>query len=161
MYIRSAVSEDVDLCLECFSVGVEILDVNKTDGKNVHRNDVRPQPGCCKSLFFMFGTPLGVLPDSRIGMQTKYRVMERLDFPIVTENWTAREELALLDGIETYGIGNWAEIEKNVGTKTKPECEFHYYAHYINNKSGATGFPVPDVSKSCSRPLSSSYQPAR
>jgi hypothetical protein len=130
MYIRSAVSEDVDLCLECFSVGVEILDVNKTDGKNVHRNDVRPQPGCCKSLFFMFGTPLGVLPDSRIGMQTKYR-------------------------------GNWAEIEKTVGTKTKPECEFHYYAHYINNKSGATGFPVPDVSKSCSRPLSSSYQPAR
>ena len=57
MYIKSAVSEDVDLCLECFSVGVEILDVNKTDGKNVHRNDVRPQPGSCKSLFFMFGTP--------------------------------------------------------------------------------------------------------
>jgi hypothetical protein len=33
------VSDDVDLCLECFSVGTEINDVNKTDGVNAHRND--------------------------------------------------------------------------------------------------------------------------
>jgi hypothetical protein len=38
------------------------------------------------------------------------RVMERLDFPIITPEWTAREELSLLEGIETYGIGNWADV---------------------------------------------------
>jgi transcriptional adapter 2-alpha len=75
IYIKSAASEDVDLCLECFSVGVEIKDVNKTDGKHPHRNNCN------------------------------YRVMERLDFPIIVDDWSAREELALLDGIDTYGIG--------------------------------------------------------
>jgi hypothetical protein len=33
------------------------------------------------------------------------RVMERLDFPLITHDWTAREELALLDGLDTYGLG--------------------------------------------------------
>lgn len=75
IYIKSAASEDVDLCLECFSVGVEIKDVKKTDGKHPHRNNCN------------------------------YRVMERLDFPIIVDDWSAREELALLDGIDTYGIG--------------------------------------------------------
>eukprot|EP00960_Hanusia_phi_P072632 767837-Hanusia_phi.AAC.4 len=82
MYIKSAVSDDVDLCMECFSVGVEINDVEKTDGKNPHKND------------------------------HPYRVMERLDFPLITEDWTAREEVALLEGIETYGM-----LERNGGER--------------------------------------------
>uniref|UniRef100_A0A7S0E6L2 Transcriptional adapter n=1 Tax=Hanusia phi TaxID=3032 RepID=A0A7S0E6L2_9CRYP len=118
MYIKSAVSDDVDLCMECFSVGVEINDVEKTDGKNPHKND------------------------------HPYRVMERLDFPLITEDWTAREEVALLEGIETYGLGNWAEVALVVGTKKKIECEFHYYANYINT---GNGIPVPDVSRAISK----------
>jgi hypothetical protein len=31
--------------------------------------------------------------------------MERLDFQLITHDWTAREELALLDGLDTYGLG--------------------------------------------------------
>ena len=38
--------------------------------------------------------------------------MERLDFPIITPDWTAREELSLLEGIETFGIGNWVEVTR-------------------------------------------------
>ena len=63
-------------------MGVEINDVNKTDGHTPHRNDHR------------------------------YRVMERLDFPLITSDWTAREELSLLEGIEQYGIGNWVEVKR-------------------------------------------------
>jgi hypothetical protein len=64
------VSDDVDLCLQCFSVGTEINDVNKTDGVHPHRNDdpyrvmerlgeararlaqpcVCPSPSCSRSL---------------------------------------------------------------------------------------------------------------
>mmetsp|Transcript_2987 Transcript_2987/g.6995 ORF Transcript_2987/g.6995 Transcript_2987/m.6995 type:complete len:516 (-) Transcript_2987:223-1770(-) len=118
IYIKSADLEDVDLCLECFSVGVEMNDVKRTDNKNPHKNDCR------------------------------YKVMERLDFPIISEDWTAREELALVEGIETFGIGNWVDVATVVGTKSKPECEFHYYAHYINT---ANGVPVPDVSRAVSK----------
>jgi hypothetical protein len=39
VYIKSAASEDVDLCLECFSVGVEMKDPKRTDGKHPHRNN--------------------------------------------------------------------------------------------------------------------------
>lgn len=112
-------SDDVDLCLECFSVGVEINDVKKTDGKKPHRN------------------------------HNPYRVMERLDFPLITSDWSSREELSLLDGIEQYGIGNWVEVKGVVGTKDKQQCEYHYYGNYINTKHGKG--PVPDVSKAISK----------
>jgi len=114
VYIKSAVCEDVDICLECFSVGVEIKDPKRTDGKHLHRNSAN------------------------------YRVMERLDFPIIVDNWTAREELALLDGLDTYGLGNWQEVSAVVGTKTRNECELHYFAYHINTKNG---IPLPDLSR--------------
>jgi len=113
------VSDDVDLCLECFSVGVEISDVKKTDGKHPHRND------------------------------HPYRVMERLDFPLITSDWSSREELSMLDGIEQFGIGNWVEVKGVVGTKDKAQCEYHYYGNYINTKHGKG--TVPDVSRAVSK----------
>ena len=119
MYIKSAVSDDVDLCLECFSVGVEINDTAKTDNMNAHRND------------------------------NPYRVMERLDFPLITSDWSAREELSLLDGIETHGIGNWVEVKSVVGSKDQAQCQYHYYANYINTQHGKG--PVPDLSRAVSK----------
>lgn len=74
--------------------------------------------------------------------------MERLDFPIITPEWTAREELSLLEGIETYGIGNWADVSVIVKSKSKKECELHYFAHYINTKPEPL---VPDVSRAVSK----------
>lgn len=37
--------------------------------------------------------------------------------------WTAREELHLLDAIELYGFGNWEDISKHIETRT-PEGGF-------------------------------------
>ena len=36
-----------------------------------------------------------------------YRVVESLRFPILTPDWTADEEILLLEAIELYGLFNW------------------------------------------------------
>jgi len=75
--------------------------------------------------------------------------MERLDFPIVTPEWTAREELSLLEGIETFGIGNWVDVASQiVRTKNAKECEFHYFANYINTKPSPL---TPNLSRAVSK----------
>jgi transcriptional adapter 2-alpha len=73
------------------------------------------------------------------------------DFPLITADWTAREELSLLDGIEQYGIGNWLEVKGVVGTKDKAECEYHYFGNYINAARNDGQGPVPDVSRAKSK----------
>ncbi|KAJ3100779.1 Transcriptional adapter ada2 [Phlyctochytrium planicorne] len=76
-----------------------------------------------------------------------------MDFPLFTANWTAQEELALVDGLRTYGIGNWEQISDHIGTKDKYEVGKHYEEVYVNQKT----WPMPDMNvqfdKSTSRKL--------
>lgn len=71
-----------------------------------------------------------------------YRVMDNLSFPLICPDWNADEEILLLEGIEMYGLGNWAEVAEHVGTKSKSECIDHYNAVYMNSPC----FPLPDLS---------------
>ncbi|KAL8150968.1 hypothetical protein V2J09_020776 [Rumex salicifolius] len=71
-----------------------------------------------------------------------YRVMDNLSFPLFCPDWNADEEILLLEGIEMYGLGNWAEVAEHVGTKSKSECINHYNAIYMNSPC----FPLPDMS---------------
>ncbi|KAK9151266.1 hypothetical protein Syun_009575 [Stephania yunnanensis] len=71
-----------------------------------------------------------------------YRVMDSLSFPLICADWNADEEILLLEGIEMYGLGNWAEVAEHVGTKSKAQCIDHYTNCYINS----TNFPLPDMS---------------
>lgn len=48
-------------------------------------------------------------------------------------------DVLLFQGIGTYGFGNWAEIARCVGTKSKSECIDHYNAFYMNSPC----FPLP------------------
>jgi transcriptional adapter 2-alpha len=88
-----------------------------------------------------------------------YRVMEKLDFPILSADWTAHEELMLLQALDLYGLGNWVEVAMHVGTQSKSKCEEHYYQYYIDFPG--TG-PYPDVSRCTERntlaPLSAAMQ---
>jgi len=102
--IKCAVCTDFDLCVECFSVGVEI-----SPHKNNHA----------------------------------YQVMDQLTFPIFDEEWGADEELALLEAVEMYGIGNWHECAEHVITKNQYQCEKHYFSTYINVPT----YPLPDITK--------------
>ncbi|KAF3451863.1 hypothetical protein FNV43_RR07959 [Rhamnella rubrinervis] len=70
-----------------------------------------------------------------------YRVMDNLSFPLICPDWNADDEILLLEGIEMYGLGNWAEVAEHVGTKTKEQCIEHYTTVYMNSPF----FPLPDM----------------
>lgn len=70
-----------------------------------------------------------------------YQVIEQHSIPIFTEDWGADEELALLEGAETYGLGSWADIADHIGGyRTKDEVRDHYINTYINSPK----FPLPE-----------------
>ncbi|KAL5097526.1 hypothetical protein RYX36_001853 [Vicia faba] len=71
-----------------------------------------------------------------------YRVMDNLSFPLICPDWNADDEILLLEGIEMYGMGNWAEVAEHVGTKNKEACIEHYKNVYLNSPY----FPLPDMS---------------
>jgi hypothetical protein len=46
-----------------------------------------------------------------------------------------RRELLLISGLQTYGLGNWAEVADYVGTRLKEDCERHYTETYLAERS--------------------------
>ncbi|KAF8629893.1 hypothetical protein AX15_003249 [Amanita polypyramis BW_CC] len=68
-----------------------------------------------------------------------YRVIEINSYPIFTEDWGADEELLLLTGIASHGLGNWKKIAEHIGTRTKEEVEEHYNSVYVESHS----WPIP------------------
>ncbi|NXU24026.1 TAD2A protein, partial [Thalassarche chlororhynchos] len=61
-----------------------------------------------------------------------YEIMTS-DFPVLDPNWTAQEEMALLEAVMDCGFGNWQDVANQMCTKSKEECEKHYMKHFINN----------------------------
>ncbi|UNI16761.1 Transcriptional adapter ada2 [Purpureocillium takamizusanense] len=73
-----------------------------------------------------------------------FRVIEQNSFPIFDREWGADEELLLLEGAETYGLGSWADIADHIGGfRDKDEVRDHYLATYVESPN----FPLP---KRCS-----------
>ncbi|KAJ6848749.1 transcriptional adapter ADA2 [Iris pallida] len=69
--------------------------------------------------------------------------MDNLSFPLICSDWNADEEILLLEGIEMYGLGNWAEVAEHVGTKNRDQCIDHYITAYMNSPC----YPFPDMSR--------------
>ncbi|KAJ4363098.1 Transcriptional adapter ada2 [Neocucurbitaria cava] len=70
-----------------------------------------------------------------------FQVIEQHSIPIYTEDWGADEELALLEGAETYGLGSWADIADHIGGyREKDECRNHYIDTYVKSSK----FPLPE-----------------
>ncbi|KAK3914924.1 Transcriptional adapter 2-alpha [Frankliniella fusca] len=61
----------------------------------------------------------------------KYSVI-RNEFPLLG-NWSAKEEMALLEAMIECGAGNWADIAKNVSSRTEEDCIKHYFNYYSEN----------------------------
>ncbi|GFH06477.1 uncharacterized protein HaLaN_01118, partial [Haematococcus lacustris] len=53
-----------------------------------------------------------------------YRVLTNLSFPIFHPDWGADEEQLLLEGIDQFGLGNWASVAESMGSsKTAQQCK--------------------------------------
>lgn len=71
----------------------------------------------------------------------QFKVIEQHSIPIYAEEWGADEELALIEGAETYGLGSWADIADHIGGyRQKDEVRDHYIDTYINSPR----FPLPE-----------------
>ncbi|KAL6762489.1 hypothetical protein V8C86DRAFT_639327 [Haematococcus lacustris] len=74
-----------------------------------------------------------------------YRVLTNLSFPIFHPDWGADEEQLLLEGIDQFGLGNWAAVAESMGSsKTAQQCKLHYFATYIDVDT----YPLPSPSPS-------------
>jgi transcriptional adapter 2-alpha len=90
--IRCAECEaELDFCIECWSMGVEIK-----KHKNTH----------------------------------DYRIIDNMQFPFYSLDWSADEEAQMLEGMEQEGWGNWEDVSVHVNTKTKNEVREHYMKFY-------------------------------
>lgn len=72
-----------------------------------------------------------------------YQIIEQNTYPIFEREWGADEELLLIQGCETYGLGNWADIADHIGNRSKEDVKKHYYDVYLNSKD----YPLPDMNK--------------
>ncbi|KAK3192113.1 Transcriptional adapter ada2 [Lecanicillium sp. MT-2017a] len=73
-----------------------------------------------------------------------FRVIEQNSFPIFDREWGADEELLLIEGAETYGLGSWADIADHIGGfRDKDEVREHYLSTFVDSPN----FPLP---KRCS-----------
>nr|CAG4635430.1 EOG090X058A [Artemia franciscana] len=83
--------------------------------------------------------------------------------------WTAKEEILLLDAIELYGFGNFADVSKYIETRSADEVREHYVQRYVCgtigrltwlsvNRAGAEpGFITKDHTGPDFGPLSPSF----
>lgn len=53
----------------------------------------------------------------------------------ITPHLASYRELLLISGLQTYGLGNWAEVADYVGTRLKEDCERHYTETYLAERS--------------------------
>lgn len=55
----------------------------------------------------------------------------------------ADEELQLVKGAQTLGLGNWQDIADHIGSRDKAEVKDHYIKYYIESQY----YPIPDTTK--------------
>ena len=68
-------------------------------------------------------------------------MVDNLSFPVFTLDWGADEEMLLLEGVESFGLGNWVKVAEHVG-KHADDCRAHYFSVYVETDT----FPVPQPS---------------
>ncbi|KAJ8102952.1 hypothetical protein POJ06DRAFT_246151 [Lipomyces tetrasporus] len=72
-----------------------------------------------------------------------YSIVEQHAYPIFVEDWGADEELLLVEGAETLGLGNWQDIADHIGGRSKEEVDQHYLDVYAKSES----YPIPNMKR--------------
>lgn len=115
------------ICLECHRSGVTIgSNLQRSAEQNQNAGQAPGQSGEDKK-------DVSEKPNAKtIG---DYAVMDNLQFQLFHQDWTAREELFLLQGVMKCGMGNWIDIsEQYVKSKSAADCEEHYFTFYYKSK---------------------------
>lgn len=114
----------IELCVECFAVGIELGDHKKTHKYTV--SDCLAYPVVRESQAYL--QSMREANSAFPATQTP----QKDGSGALTSDWTADEELLLLEGIEMFGMGNWKDIAEHVGTKSEKKCETHYMGAYLS-----------------------------
>ena len=71
--------------------------------------------------------------DPKYSRTNSYHLLNKLNFPLFEDTWTAEEEVLLVEGMEKYGFGNWGDIADHIATdKTGEEVLAHYEKVYLS-----------------------------
>lgn len=121
MYIRCEECPGISLCLHCFA-----------EGRELEQNPLKGLSSAREGKF-------------RHRKSHAYRIIDHVVQPIFEKDWSADEELLLLEGIEQLGLGNWQDVVEHMGgneknRKSQTRCEAHYHGVYLNSKCS----PLPD-----------------
>lgn len=68
------------------------------------------------------------------------------------EDWSLREELLLMEGLQHCGFGNWSDVAAKVGTKTREQCEHHYLRFWWRNRKKLP--EIKEAMEKCSQEFS-------
>lgn len=69
-----------------------------------------------------------------------YRLVEKIEQPLFATEWTADEEIRLLEALSEHGPHHWKAVADYVG-KTPKKCQTHYEHVYLDGPSA----PLPSV----------------
>lgn len=72
-----------------------------------------------------------------------YQIIEQNTYPIFDKEWGADEELLLIQGCETFGLGNWQDIADHIGSRSKDEVAKHYFDVFLNSNE----YPLPEMDR--------------
>lgn len=75
-----------------------------------------------------------------------FRVIDRtMSCPLFSPVWGADEELLLLEGLESFGVANWAAVAEHVGSKGALECRDHYFEVYLDHPAAPLPRALPSM----------------
>lgn len=135
----------VELCIECFAVGIELGDHKKTHRYSV--SDCLAFPVVREPRELAAVTTTATTTAAGTASATPQKdddaaaaatnstgtpsAAPAAQAPVASD-WTVDEELLLLEGIEMFGMGNWKDIAEHVTTKSEKKCETHYMGAYLS-----------------------------
>ncbi|KAG1694994.1 hypothetical protein DVH05_020924 [Phytophthora capsici] len=130
-----------ELCVECFAVGTELGEHKKSHKYTI--SDCLAFP-----IVYEPVTTESSSSSTPAAVGTNAAAFPTVNSEAANAEWTADEELLLLEGIEMFGMGNWKDIAEHIATKSDKKCEKHYLTAYLGWKDLVPRFIGDEIEES-------------
>lgn len=136
-------TEEVDLCIQCFSEGVSFNDHLPTHSYRILKPLDFPIFPSHPSHHTSLDNTIDGHDDGTITSHDLITTTTTVNNNNNNNNsnssgsikknslWRADEELLLLESLEQYGMGNWDEIGESISSKTSEQCYYHYLETWL------------------------------